>query len=156
MGSEEFAKAWVIYSKNEENTNMTEKRVLTGYSKEVQSDFKKLSEDYDFPLYEIMQNSFEHLPALKELIDVIQDEYDDEQLFQDIADYINDKAKFEEEKHIYRLANATLNGFDLYLTTNYDVQFSNNISKALELSKGELKFILTGTKFNQDQFEIVD
>lgn len=103
-----------------------------------------------------MQNSFEHLPALKELIDVIQDEYDDKQLFQDIVDFINDKAKFEEEKHIYRLANATLNGFDLYLTTNYDVQFSNNISKALELSKGELKFILTGTKFNQDQFEIVD
>lgn len=66
------------------------------------------------------------------------------------------RAKFEEEKHIYRLANATLNGFSLYLTTNYDIQFSNNISKALELSKGELKFILTGTKFNQDQFEIVD
>ena len=156
MGSGEFAKAWVIYSKNEENTNMTEKRVLNGYSKEVQSDFKKLSEDVDFPLYEIMQNSLEHLPALKELVDVIQDEDEDKRLLQDIADYIDGRAKFEEEKHIYRLANATLNGFSLYLTTNYDIQFSNNISKALELSKGELKFILTGTKFNQNQFEIVD
>lgn len=74
MGSGEFAKAWVIYSKNEENTNMTEKRVLNGYSKEVQSDFKKLSEDYVFPLYEIMENSFRHLPVLQNLIDVIQDE----------------------------------------------------------------------------------
>lgn len=135
---------------------MTEKRVLYGYSKEVQSDFKKLREDVDFPLYEIMQNSLEHLPALKELVDVIQDEDEDKWLLQDIADYIDGRAKFEEEKHIYRLANATLNGFSLYLTTNYDIQFSNNISKALELSKGELKFILTGTKFNQNQFEIVD
>lgn len=50
MGSEEFAKAWIFYSEKEENTNMTEKRVLTGYSKEVQADFKKLNEDYDFPL----------------------------------------------------------------------------------------------------------
>jgi len=102
MGSEELGQ--LFYGlKNEENTNMTEKRVLNGYSKEVQADFKKLSEDYDFPLYEIMQNSFEHLPALKELIDVIQDEYDDKQLFQDIVDFINDKAKFPEQKYYVKL-----------------------------------------------------
>lgn len=56
----------------------------------------------------------------------------------------------------YRLANASLNGFGLYLTTNYDLQLSTNISKAQKLSKGELKFISTGTKFNQDQFIIAD
>ena len=33
MGSGEFAKAWVIYSKNEEIKNMTEKRVLIGDAK---------------------------------------------------------------------------------------------------------------------------
>lgn len=103
MGSGEFAKAWVIYSKNEKNTNMTEKRVLNGYSKDVQVDFKKLSEDYDFPLYEIMEDSFRHLPALQNLIDVIQDEDDDKRLLQDIADYINGKAKFPEQKYYVQL-----------------------------------------------------
>lgn len=156
MGSEEFAKACLFYSKKEENKDMTEKRVLNGYSKDVQVDFKKLSEDYDFPLYEIMEDSFRHLPALQNLIDVIQDEDDDKRLLQDIADFINDKAEFPEEKHIYRLANASLRGFGLYLTTNYDIQLSTDVFKAQKLSESELKFILTGTKFNQNQFIIAD
>lgn len=103
MGSEEFAEAWIFYSKKEENKDMTEKRVLNGYSKDVQVDFKKLSEDYDFPLYEIMEDSFRHLPALQNLIDVIQDEDDDKRLLQDIADYINGKAKFPEQKYYVKL-----------------------------------------------------
>lgn len=153
MGSGELGQ--LIYGlKNEENTNMTEKRVLTGYSKEVQADFERLKKYCCYPLLATI-SGLESFESLRNLI-VGVDSDDDKRLLQDIADFINDKAKFEEEKHIYRLANATLNGFDLYLTTNYDIQFSNNISKALELSKGELKFILTGTKFNQDQFEIVD
>ncbi|AYE38704.1 DUF1642 domain-containing protein [Companilactobacillus zhachilii] len=103
MGSEEFAEAWIFYSKKEENKDMTEKRVLNGYSKDVQVDFKKLSEDYDFPLYEIMEDSFRHLPALQNLIDVIQDEDDDKRLLQDIADYINGKAKFSEQKYYIKM-----------------------------------------------------
>ncbi|MGQ2374594.1 DUF1642 domain-containing protein [Companilactobacillus zhachilii] len=103
MGSEEFAKAWIFYSEKEENKDMTEKRVLNGYSKDVQVDFKKLSEDYDFPLYEIMEDSFRHLPALQNLIDVIQDEDDDKRLLQDIADYINGKAKFPEQKYYIKM-----------------------------------------------------
>lgn len=119
MGSEEFAKAWVIYSKNEENKDMIEKRVLNGYSKDVQVDFKKLSEDYDFPLYEIMEDSFRHLPALQNLIDVIQDEDDDKRLLQDIADYINGKAKFHEQKYYVKL----LDKDDGYLNLNYQHSF---------------------------------
>ncbi len=124
MGSGELGQ--LFYGlKNEENTNMTEKRVLTGYSKEVQADFKKLSENYDFPLYEIMQNSFEHLPALKELIDVIQDEYDDKQLFQDIVDYINDKAKFPEQKYYVKLLDKE-EGYLNYQKSFNDYFVNNN------------------------------
>lgn len=153
MGSEELGQ--LFYGlKNEENTNMTEKRVLIGYSKEVQADFKRFKKDCCYPLLATI-SGLESFGSLRNLI-VSAEGNEDKQLFQDIADFINDKAEFEEEKHIYRLANASLRSFGLYLTTNYDMQLSTDVSKACKLSKGELKFILTGTKFNQDQFIISD
>lgn len=101
MGSEEFAKAWIFYSEKEENTNMTEKRVLTGYSKDVQADFERLKKDSTFPLL-VITGGLETLDSLNKLI-VSANSNEDKQILQDTADFINNKAKFPEQKYYVKL-----------------------------------------------------
>ena len=115
---------------------MTEKRVLNGYSKDVQVDFKKLSEDYDFPLYEIMEDSFRHLPALQNLIDVIQD----------IADFINNKAKFPEQKYYVKL----LDKDDGYLN------YQHFLKEFFVDNKNEDGDDGYQTRFTMDEIETID
>lgn len=101
MGSEEFAKACLFYSKKEENEDMAEKRVLTGYSKEVQADFERLKKDSTCPLL-VITGGLETLDSLNKLI-VSANSNEDKQILQDIADFINNKAKFPEQKYYVKL-----------------------------------------------------
>lgn len=78
-------------------------RILKGYSKEIQKDFESLKNTH-CPLYRIYQNRFDDLPRLRGLVCVIQNESEDKQLLQDIADYVNDKAEFDEPKYYVRFA----------------------------------------------------
>lgn len=100
MGSEEFAKAWILYAKKEEN-NMTEKRILNGYSKEVQADLERLKKNSTYPLL-VITGGLETLDSLNKLI-VTANSNKDKQILQDIADYINGKAKFPEQKYYVKL-----------------------------------------------------
>lgn len=82
---------------------MTEKRVLTGYSKDVQADFERLKKDSTYPLL-VITGGLETLDSLNKLIvSANSNEDDDKRLLQDIADYINGKAKFPEQKYYVKL-----------------------------------------------------
>lgn len=144
MGSEEFAKAWIFYSEKEENTNMTEKRVLTGYSKDVQADFERLKKDSTYPLL-VITVGLETLDSLNKLI-VSANSNEDKQILQDIADFINNKAKFPEQKYYVKLLDKDdgyLNyqySFDDYLVDDrydredhdYKTQFTMNEIEAID------------------------
>lgn len=144
MGSEEFAEAWIFYSKKEENKDMTEKRVLNGYSKDVQVDFERLKKDSNYPLLAIT-GGLETLDSLNKLI-VSANSNEDKQILQDIADFINNKAKFPEQKYYVKLLDKDdgyLNyqySFDDYLVDDrydredhdYKTQFTMNEIKAID------------------------
>lgn len=97
--------------------NMTEKRVLTGYSKDVQADFERLKKDSTYPLL-VITGGLETLDSLNKLI-VSANSNEDKQILQDIADFINNKAKFPEQKYYVKL----LDKDDGYL--NYQYSFDD-------------------------------
>lgn len=96
---------------------MTEKRVLTGYSKDVQADFERLKKDSTYPLL-VITGGLETLDSLNKLI-VSANSNEDKQILQDIADFINNKAKFPEQKYYVKL----LDKDDGYL--NYQYSFDD-------------------------------
>ncbi|APX72470.1 hypothetical protein M5C72_04945 [Companilactobacillus allii] len=79
-------------------------RILKGYSKEVRKELKNIK-GYTYPLALLTDEDFEDTcPNLNYLIRNIDVENDDKQTLQDIADYINDKADFDEQLYYVRFA----------------------------------------------------
>lgn len=123
---------------------MTEKRVLNGYSKEVQADFERLKKDSTYPLL-VITGGLETLDSLNKLI-VSANSNEDKQILQDIADFINNKAKFPEQKYYVKLLDKDdgyLNyqySFDDYLVDDrydredhdYKTQFTMNEIEAID------------------------
>jgi len=78
-------------------------RILKGYSEGEREEFKSIKAIYGYPLAFLTSKDFEEdCPNLGSLIRCIDTGSDDKQLLQDIADYINDKAEFEEPKYYVR------------------------------------------------------
>ena len=80
-------------------------RILKDYSKAEREEFKSIKAIYDYPLAFLTSKKFENdCPNLGSLIRCIDTGSDDKQLLQDIADYVNDKAEFDEPKYYVRFA----------------------------------------------------
>lgn len=123
---------------------MTEKRVLTGYSKDVQADFERLKKNSTYPLLAIT-GGLETLDSLNKLI-VSANSNEDKQILQDIADFINNKAKFPEQKYYVKF----LDKDDGYL--NYQHSFDDYfVADRDDREDGDYK-----TQFTISEIEDID
>lgn len=120
-------------------------RILKGYGKETQKDFESLKRNSDYPLTLLTDDTFEGFcPSLSSLIMNAGPGEQEKQLLQDIADYVNDKAKFDEQLYYVKFttysANSYLNirKYDSHLfvgnngdTDGFQTQFTMNEIKDL-------------------------
>lgn len=105
MGSEEFAEAWIFYSEKEENTNMTEKRVLNGYSKEERAELEEAKNNNFSSAIDLIHGIGDGYIDCRALYEKYyrEDTNDNNQMAKDIVDFYCGNAKFPKQKYYIKM-----------------------------------------------------